>query len=249
MADKDARSGTVTPTPCASCGGPRELVRNGARTAARCEKCGAVEDVDLVVAPRARWTVVGPDGAVKTFASQEEMIDAAKAGPLSAPDSALPSTKRGEVESEKAPPVTDAAAVPEAKPAQATPAEEPAPPAPIVLRRDSATPPPSVKIEPAPDSESVLSVRDLTVVAMPKLPPPAAVTVSAPPPPLPAAASRTPPPPVVTGPPPPLAAKPRLKTLAPPQRHDAPPPPPPSIAMPEEEAPAAATSAPPPASR
>jgi hypothetical protein len=73
MGESASRSGTVVPTSCKSCGGERELVRNGERTAARCAKCESVEDVDIVCAVKRKWTVVDPDGEVRTFEARPEM--------------------------------------------------------------------------------------------------------------------------------------------------------------------------------
>ncbi|MEA2746619.1 MAG: hypothetical protein QOI41_762, partial [Myxococcales bacterium] len=61
----------VVPTRCDACGAERELVRSGDRTAARCDACGKVEDVEIVCAAQKKWTLVDPDGAVRSFASRD----------------------------------------------------------------------------------------------------------------------------------------------------------------------------------
>ena len=69
----------VVPTKCDACGAERELVRSGERTAARCDSCGKVEDVDIVCAAQKKWTVVEPDGVVRSYASREAVVAALQA--------------------------------------------------------------------------------------------------------------------------------------------------------------------------
>jgi uncharacterized Zn finger protein len=74
MAQSSTKTGAVVPTTCHACGSERELVRSGHRTAARCVSCGKLEDVAVVCAALEKWSVVGPDGKVQTFATKAELV-------------------------------------------------------------------------------------------------------------------------------------------------------------------------------
>jgi len=75
MAQSSTKTGAVVPTTCHACGSERELVRSGDRTAARCVSCGKLEDVAVVCAALEKWSVVGPDGKVQTFATKAELVE------------------------------------------------------------------------------------------------------------------------------------------------------------------------------
>src|SRR5438093_1924739 len=83
---------------CERCFSPYKVVGadNAPQKRLLCNECGYAQDVIVITRaePVTRWTLVAPDGAVKTFASQDELLEAVRASGVTQSVEQEPETPR-----------------------------------------------------------------------------------------------------------------------------------------------------------